>query len=93
MFIYGRDDKDFDPKLIQSVRKNLDDKKNNVRVAEFRSLGPYAGEIVQYDESWKFKADEDVLELIKSWINEKGITKKQSPPVVEEIPGSASEAF
>ncbi len=83
LLIYGRNDRDFSQHDLEGLRRSLrSGEDDRAKIAVFRSLTPYMGEMVGEGNSWRFEANEDVLELVREWIREKGI-RKAEPPTVE----------
>jgi len=80
----GRDDKYFDLKTVDGFKEAFARKNDRGRVAVFRNLGSYMGNMTPDGEVWGFSANADVLGLIGNWIQDNGIAKQQAPPPVEE---------
>ena len=68
LFIFTKNDEDFDPRRLSEIKKILNTNKDLFKVAELRGNGEYFGEIVEGDEEWYFKTNEEMLPLIRDWI-------------------------
>lgn len=72
LVIYGKDSKSFNQQAVDKLQKVLGKSNENNKVAVFRDLGAYAGKMVESGDSWRFSANNAVLELLKEWIRDNG---------------------
>jgi len=70
LMVFGKDDVDFQPQAVSGLKTILSDD-NRLQIIVFRNLGRYMGNIEYIDGKWEFVPDEDVLQLIKSWLVKK----------------------
>jgi len=70
LLIFGKDDISFYPGFDATLKTAFDAVKTS-RIAVFRNLGPYMGEVELVDGEWRFKINPDVARLIANWIKER----------------------
>jgi len=71
LFIYGRDDKDHEIKLLESL-KMVSGANEMIKVTEFRRLGEFLGEMSSEGDAVSFDLDKDVTGIIIGWIKKLG---------------------
>ena len=69
LLVLGKDDINFYPGVAATL-KSMFAKKENVKIAVFRSLGLYLGGLEWHDQQWKFRVDEEIPRLLGGWIKE-----------------------
>jgi pimeloyl-ACP methyl ester carboxylesterase len=90
LFIVARDDRYFDPKVVDRLKASLAAQNKNGRIAEFRILGPNAGSMAEKEGKWTFVVNNDVVTLMEKWLKENGIAPEEKAP--EEAGGKAPGA-
>ncbi|MEA3489075.1 MAG: hypothetical protein U9R44_01875 [Candidatus Omnitrophota bacterium] len=93
LLIFGRDDRNFNSKGVETLKRFISKERKPDRVAVLGSLGPFMGDMVKYDDSWSFAVNKDVLELIRSWILEHGTAGIGEPVIEDEEPWSARRSY
>jgi alpha/beta superfamily hydrolase len=79
LLVLGRDDMCFDPKVVDRLEKTLKETNKANKVAVFRNLGPYMGEMVEKGTVWSFAINSDVVRLINTWVHDNGTLPKPVP--------------
>jgi len=69
LMVFGKDDIYFRPKIVKTL-KSLPAGGKDAKIAVFRDLGPYMGNMENKGGNWDFKLNRDVIALIKKWIAE-----------------------
>ena len=75
--IYGRDDKTFDQKEVDKLKKVLVTEDERNKVAVFRDFNTYAGKMVESGASWQFSPNEAVFLDIKEWVKDNGVYSRE----------------
>ena len=79
LIIIGRDDRDFDDKVIDSLTMLFQKNKHKGKVAVPRQIGEYIGTMKATEDSWQFVMNKDALRFVLSWL------KEQNPDTEAEI--------
>ncbi len=68
LFVFGKNDADFDSRVIGDVKRDLHHKKDKVKVEEVKGVGEYFGKMIEGQDGWVFAINEDMLTLVRDWV-------------------------
>ncbi|MFC1480327.1 alpha/beta hydrolase family protein [Candidatus Omnitrophota bacterium] len=93
LVVVGKDDKYFNARLVDKLKKELIKKDRRNNVALFKSPGAYMGRMVGQDGSWTFSPNKDVFDLVREWIAENGTREEEVLPAASESESEPENAL
>ncbi len=67
LLVFGKDDINFYPGAAATL-KSMFAKKENVKIAVFRSLDLYMGGLEWHEQQWEFRVNEEISRLLGGWL-------------------------